>query len=156
MLSWGRDHLGPVSVPVMRDQPSSKSHWPSKRDHKEKATTQKAELNFPLVPAELWVPASGREHELQTWLLWQNPWDEPLEGQDVQMGLGALPVDFLALSVLGDRDVSCPLSSAKATFLCPKSPCASSSSKAKGCSLNPCSDSNFVEFYSAPKPSGRD
>lgn len=86
----------------------------------------------------------------------QDPWDEPLEGQDVQMELGALPLDFLALSVPGDRDVCCPLSSAKATFLCSKSPCASISSKAKGCSLTPCLDSNFVEFYSSPKPSGRD
>lgn len=148
--------MGPVSVPVMRDQPSSKGCCPSKRDHKEKATTQKAEQNFPLVPAECWVPASGREHKCRHGSSVQNPWGEPLEGQDVQIEPGALPLDFLALPMLGDSDVSCPLSSAKATFPCSKSPCPPISSKAKGCSLTPHSDSNFVEFYSSPKPSGRD
>lgn len=35
-------------------------------------------------------------------------------------------------------------------------PCASMGSEAKGWSLIPRSDSNSVEFYSSPKPSGRD
>lgn len=78
------------------------------------------------------------------------------EGQELQMAPAALPLQFLALPVfavspeLGTQRCVLSPELCRATFLCSKS------SKAQGCSLIPRSDSNFVEFYSSPKPSGRD
>lgn len=125
MLSWGGHHLGPVSVPVARDQPPSTSlqrgiTWrrPPQRKQGWISLQNSGSCMGQSTTCSLGCSAGSRD-----------------EGQELQMAPAALPLEFLALPVfavcpelcqpvLGTQRCVLSPELCRATLLCSKSPCA--------------------------------